>query len=285
MAYYNGQTGSTTRRASSSGRQSDLLMQQLGTSFSDDSTEDDDKDIFESMGFDANSTTSSAPLTFDESTDTRVGNPRKRRGNGSRLGNSSGQPRQERPHAAGMIQNDAEVARRQQIIQGVASDQMATPRQAGRPAPAVRPNPDAPAPGRPNQAMGQVTGMRLNNQTATSTSEGNGTESLLRNNPLTERIREMRGRRIINPITFVRENGGDLETFGIWLYEYRHLFVALTIIFLAIGMLFNRYISFGAGVAMILVGMWLDRIDDDNDTFLVYICGFVTALLPFVMSA
>ena len=285
MPYYEGQTGSTTRRPQGGGRQSDLLMQQLGTSSSEASKSTGDADDFASLGFDGNSTTSSAPLTFDSSTDTRVGNPRKRRGNGKHLGTVSGQSRQERPQAAGMIRNDEEIARRQQIIQGVADDDMSVPRQRAsydaNGMPAVTPSRPVMPASAPRQQMGPVTGIRLNTPTATDADE----ESPFKNNPLTARIRELRGRRFINPITFIQENGGGIETFGIWLYEYRHLFIVLTIIFLIVGMLFDRRISFGAGIVMILVSMWMDRIDDDNDTFLVYLCGFVTALVPFLISA
>lgn len=243
-------------------------MQQLGTS--GPSGEAGGSDAFFSLGFDGNSTASSAPLVFDESTDTRNGNPRKRRGNGSHLGDSSAPSRsQARQQTAGMIRNDEEVARRQQIIEGVASE----------PAP-IRPAPASQSPSSTPRIgiSGPIRGISLK-----SSESGNDADSLLKNNPLTDRIRQMRGTRIVNPITFVQENGGGLETFGVWLYEYRHLFILLTIIFLAVGILFNRYISFAAGIVMILVGMWLDRIDDDNDTILVYLCGTVAALVPFIL--
>lgn len=291
MPYYDGQNGGTTRRARGGGRQSDLLMQQLGTSSSVDSDDADGAGDFSSLGFDGNSTTSSAPLTFDESTDTRIGNPRKRRGNGSRLGNASGQARAERPHAAGMIRNDEEVARRQQIIQGVASDQMSMPRNVGSDLDEVRmsapsiaqPRPEAPATSRPRQQMGPVMGIRLNDEPKTeATNDG---ESRNPANVLADRLRQLRGKRIVNPITFVRENGGGVETLGIWLYEYRQLFIALTIVLLIIGVLFDRRISFGGGIAMILIGIWIGRIDDENDIFNICLCGFLTAMIPFVLTS
>lgn len=292
MPYYEGQTGQTTRRARGGGRQSDLLMQQLGTSTSDSPKDSAPSNDFEALGFDNNSTTSSAPLTFDASTDTRVGRPRKRRGNGSHLGNASSQQQaQARPHAAGMIRNDEEVARRQQIIQDVASEDMFSPSsrrpQATTPRPAAVAEPSRPTqvpPARRNaepQPSGPVMGIS-NDPSDASPDEG---QSVLGANPLTQRIREMRGRHIINPITFIRDNGGGVETFGIWLYEYRQIFVILAIVFLIVGMLFNRYYSLIAGIAIVFVGMWLDRIDDNNDSFLVYLCGIVTALFPFLMPA
>lgn len=289
MPTYDGQNG-TTRRPRGGGRQADLLMQQLGTSTPSDDEPSQSRQS--ASGFDGNSTTSSAPLTFDASTDTRVGNPRRRRGTGTRLGNGAAQQQQQqsRPHAAGMIRNDEEVARRQQIIQGVAEESAPRRQSDGfamrgapsggvMPASAVRPT----QPGAPVQSGVQSapSSISLNGGGQAQEEEG----GFLQSNPLTDKIRQMRNRKFINPFTFIRDNGGGIETFGIWLYEYRHIFILLAIVFIIIGMLFDRRVSFAAGIAMILVGIWLDRIDDENDTFLAYLCGMVTAILPWIVSS
>jgi hypothetical protein len=140
--------------------------------------------------------------------------------------------------------------------------------------------------GRQQQPIGPITGISSNDDGSESDNETTDGEGFgFRNNPLTNRIKELRERKFVNPITFVRENGGGLETFGIWLYEYRYLFILLTVLILIVGMLFDRRVSFAAGIGMMLVGSWLGRIDDENDPFTIYICGFIAAVLPFALPA
>lgn len=287
MPDYEG-TGRPTTRVSARSRQSDLLMQQLGSSMpstpaptqrsaADDMgglsmpapmsapnpmtgyDEFDDDDVFDDA----------QALRFDTSTDTRQGNPMRRRGSGRHLGDSVGSDSMPtRRPAAGMVTNGDELARRQQAFQGMAS---------------------APAPSRSPQQEGLTMprrtppGMGAQAPTGMDVPGDDDKPRMSLRGRLTQQLIPQQN--FVNPITFIRENGGGLTTFGIWLHEYKQIFLILMLIFMVIGMLFTWNISLAAGLIMLLIGMWIENISEEHDATLILICGGLTALIPYILSA
>ena len=69
-----------------------------------------------------------------------------------------------------------------------------------------------------------------------------------------------------------------------WIYDHSLVvFAVYGVLFLALGILFNRYISFGAGLVLVLLGYFMSSRDPTKDTFLFYLVGLIIFAVPFVI--
>lgn len=274
-------------------RKADALMQQLSRPVGDGQGTPGDDPFADAMA---------QPTPLDFANDTRLGEPRVRRGSGARLGDAtaaSGRPAAQPRQAPGMVSN-TEAFRREELIQG-----MAAPPSLGGDVATVtqrapqRPTSDAMATrlaqqGRRAGAPGGIHGIDID-------SEGRRGTGATGPSPMRGTLARIRaasseivgaGRGFVAPWTYMAAHGGGLASLGLWLNEEKMMFIPLMIVFLVIGMLFSRYVSLVAGVLFVIIGMWIENLNDDEtvikdrpmDPFIIYICGFMTFALPFIIS-
>ena len=71
---------------------------------------------------------------------------------------------------------------------------------------------------------------------------------------------------------------------GDWIYRHRIPFLCLcAIVFLLIGFFFNRYVSWGGGLALVLIGILVGRTSEDREGFPFILTGFLIYLIPFLV--
>lgn len=97
--------------------------------------------------------------------------------------------------------------------------------------------------------------------------------------------REKTGRKLADNIR--KRSGSEiLESIAGWLYDHALVFCAVyAVVFLVLGIFFNRYISFGAGLVLVALGWWVSARDGmRRDTFIFYIAGLVIFAIPFMIA-
>ena len=67
-----------------------------------------------------------------------------------------------------------------------------------------------------------------------------------------------------------------------WLYAHSYVAIILCVIFVAIGLLFNRYISFFGACLILLLGWRVSKYDEDYDGFLFYGAALFTFVVPYL---
>ena len=85
---------------------------------------------------------------------------------------------------------------------------------------------------------------------------------------------------------YIRE-GEVLNLFaliGDWVYRHRIPVICISmVVFLLIGFFLNRYVSWGGGLALVLAGAAIGRIDDDHEGFPFILAGILVYLIPFIV--
>lgn len=67
-----------------------------------------------------------------------------------------------------------------------------------------------------------------------------------------------------------------------WLRLHSFVSLLIGVAFIAIGLLFNRYVSFAGAVALLAVGWLVGRSDDDYDPYIFYIASLFTFVVPYL---
>lgn len=68
-----------------------------------------------------------------------------------------------------------------------------------------------------------------------------------------------------------------------WIAAHPYILILICVIFIAIGMLFGRYYSFGCAFALAILGALMSREDFDTASYICYGTAFADFLIPYLM--
>ena len=96
---------------------------------------------------------------------------------------------------------------------------------------------------------------------------------------------EKQSRSLAERIQNSRSLSEILDDSADWIYDHELIvFAVYGIIFLLLGIFFNRYISFAGGLALVILGYAMSIRDSSKDTFLFYIVGLIIFAVPFMIA-
>lgn len=89
---------------------------------------------------------------------------------------------------------------------------------------------------------------------------------------------------LAHPIRFIKTygRGGVWDAFLLWSNTHQIAYFVIGALFVLVGMMYNKYVSVVAALAMVGIGWASESQNDDYDSMLIYLAAVITFMAPFL---